>query len=96
MPETPKYLIPYPTENDQADGPVQFQALATRVETILSTGTLDLTAGALKVRTPAAVDHATPKSYVDDQIGTVNARLVIGPAASVPATAPDGTIYFGY
>jgi hypothetical protein len=86
---TPKYGFPAPDPTEAADGPVQILALANSVETLLSTGTLDMTSGTTKVKAPSASDHAATKGYIDG-------RLVIGAAASVPATATDGTLFFGY
>lgn len=89
---TPKYSFPVPGPTDQADGPNQMLALANAIEALLNgTGVLDLLpgTGSVKVKAPVIADNPATKGYVDG-------RLQIGPVASAPATAADGTIYFGY
>lgn len=94
MPTTPKYGFRTPTSADIADGPTQLLNLATDVETLLSSGAVDLSAGTIKVAAPAASDQAVNRDYVDVKIA---GRVVVGPAASAPAAGglPDGSLYAG-
>lgn len=51
--------------------------------------------GPSAIRALAEAVEPTVKS-AGDAAAAVDSRLVIGPASSVPASLPDGTIYFGY
>ena len=90
MATTPVYSFPSPDLPNPADGPAQIKALAQSIESLLTTGTLKMSTGAIEASTPTAGAHPVNLTYL-------NAHFVIGPAASAPAAGalPDKSFYFG-
>lgn len=58
MGTTPLYGLPSPENPDIADGPQQIGALAQSVEDLLSVGSVNLTAGTIRVAAPVLQDEA--------------------------------------
>lgn len=90
MATTPTYNFPAPDNPNDANGPAQVLALAQAIETLLTTGTLKMSGGAIEVSDPTGATNPVTKQYFE-------ARLVIGPEGSAPAAGalPDGSIYYG-
>jgi hypothetical protein len=82
---TPKYGLRTPQPTDPGDVPTDMAELAADVEALLSTGTVDLTDGTLKVKTPAGSDQPLRRD-----------AIIYGPVASPPATLADGQVWMGY
>jgi hypothetical protein len=85
MATTPKYGLRTPEPTEPGDVPTDMAELAADVETLLSTGTVDLTGGTIKVKTPAASDQPLRRD-----------AIIYGPGASPPATLAEGQLWCGF